>query len=530
MKQIIKALKFQDIFNSTFYYFFNKKRKQHTALTIIISLGINILSISLFLTEISDLIKHKNPTVNYAKLRNTISPNLTLNTKELLFSIGVRDKNYNFINDPSLVTIKATYEIVKSINGKINQSIYTLEYMNCTNTRKIYEKEKIEKYFDSNNIQKYSCYNFTSPIIIGGKYSSSFYGNLAFYIIKCINGSENNITCKSNEEIENTLQNGWLQIAYMTSYVDYFNYTHPINYITKGPFSKLDTSINKLIYIYFSQIKLVTDNGLMFSSTSDIFSTEEDYFQNDFNLIKNDGIISTIYVCPSPSLETFYRKYIRIQEIAATIGGIFTALSFLFSILIRRLNDFYFDIIFSNSLFYFKTEDNNKSLIMFKKAFKFNIDNYYNNNFKSIDSFQSKSNLRNISQIQEFKSTLNSQSDKKITKNIIQNTNFDLYIIHLNISYLIKLCLDKITQRGIRIQKEYKIIKKGLMRYSDFINIGKNIIEGEKLKQFINVQFPKSKLLNNNKKLLHLNHFNYNYFYNMDSIIVRNDEKAILVI
>ena len=68
------------------------------------------------------------------------------------------------------------------------------------------------------------------------------------------------------------------------------------------------------------------------------------------------------------------------------------------------------------------------------------------------------------------------------------------------------------------------------MRYSDFINIGKNIIEGEKLKQFINVQFPKSKLLNNNKKLLHLNHFNYNYFYNMDSIIVRNDEKAILVI
>ena len=167
---------------------------------------------------------------------------------------------------------------------------------------------------------------------------------------------------------------------------------------------------------------------------------------------------------------------------------------------------------------------------MFKKAFKCNIDNYYNNNFKSIDSFQSKSNLRNISQIQEFKSTLNSQSDKKITKNIIQNTNFDLYIIHLNISYLIKLCLDKITQRGIRIQKEYKIIKKGLMRYSDFINIGKNIIEGEKLKQFINVQFPKAKLLNNNKKLLHLNHFNYNYFYNMDSIIVRNDEKAILVI
>ena len=77
MKQIIKALKFQDIFNSTFYYFFNKKRKQHTALTIIISLGINILSISLFLTEISDLIKHKNPQKSNCKLCKTPKYNIS---------------------------------------------------------------------------------------------------------------------------------------------------------------------------------------------------------------------------------------------------------------------------------------------------------------------------------------------------------------------------------------------------------------------------------------------------------------------
>ena len=77
MNTIIKVLKFQDIFESTFRYFFNKKRAQHSILTVLLSFAINTFVIIVFIIELHELIEHTNPDVNYAKMRNTIAPNLT---------------------------------------------------------------------------------------------------------------------------------------------------------------------------------------------------------------------------------------------------------------------------------------------------------------------------------------------------------------------------------------------------------------------------------------------------------------------
>jgi hypothetical protein len=58
MNCLVNILKFQDIFRTTFKYIFNKKRIQHTILTVLISLGINSFIISLlFFRNIFDLIK-----------------------------------------------------------------------------------------------------------------------------------------------------------------------------------------------------------------------------------------------------------------------------------------------------------------------------------------------------------------------------------------------------------------------------------------------------------------------------------------
>ena len=502
MNSIVNILKFQDVFRITFKYFFNKKRIQHTIITVLISLGINSFVISLFILEIFDLIKHKSPRVNYAKIRQTISPNFTLNSDELIFSIGIRDKNYNFINDPSIAYIKATYEVTKSNDGKINQEINNLQYMNCLNIKNIYEKKGIVNYFDSNSVIDYSCYNFTSPIIIGGQYSTSFYGNLAFYIIKCQNGTQEGIICKSEEEINNLLQDGWLQIIYFTSYVDYYNYSKPIQYIATGPFSKLDISINKITYIYFSQIQTETDNGWIIPSISNIYSTELDYIENDISKVKNDGIIASIYVCPSPSLEVFFRKYQKIQEIAASIGGTFSAFNLFFSIILRYFAKYQFDVFFANSLFLLSFEN------PFKKNFIFNrnVSNTYKNIQKS--NINKKFNLNIINNDDEIKKDYNPQSS---SRKIVKIKEKPIYEMNLNLKNLFRLALDKITKNGKTIKKEYYIIKYHIMNYSDFINIGRNIIDVEKIKKSLIEHFPRENSLTINKKLLNLNYNNEIY-------------------
>ena len=500
MHNIVKVLKFQDIFESNFRYLFNKKRAQNTIFTVLLSLAINSFVIIIFIIELYNLVVHNNPYVNYAKIRNTIAPNLTLNTKELLFSIGIRDKNYNFINDPSIATIKATYEIGISENGKIKQTIYTLPFMNCSNIRNIYEKEGISKYFDSNSVQHYSCYNYTSPIIIGGKYASTFYGNLVFYIMKCINGS--NITCKSQEDIEKSLQDSWLQIVYMTSYVDYYNYTYPIQYITKGPYSKLDLLLNKLTYIYFSQIKTETDNGWIFTSNSIIYSTEVDYTETDINKVKIDGIIASVYVCASPSLELFYRRYKKIQEIAGSIGGIFTAFYIICSSIVKYFFTFIYDVTFANSVFYFSFKSPFKSSFIFHKVYQNDLDKLILDSVKlgKNISENSKSNIKIPGQVSEFKLDFIPTKNKKLGR--IKSKQ--IFEMSLSLKNLFRLVFDYITSKGKTLKKEYRIIKKQIMIYADLINIAKNIVDVEKMKTILLKHFPHENSLDENKKILYL--------------------------
>ena len=500
MEKIFYFLRFQDLFEFTFQYFFNKKRKQHSILTMIISLIINSLTITIFINEIYILSNHKHPNVNYAKMRQTFSPNFTFNSEDLLFSIGMRDKYYNFINDPTIAKIKGIYEHTTSINRKIIQKQYTLSFMNCTNIYNIYEKKEIKSYYESNAIQEFSCFNYSEPIIIGGQYGTSFYGNLAFYIIKCKNGTEDGIICKSEEEIENLIQDGWLEIAFITSYIDYKNYTNPVKYIIHGQYSKLDVSLNKISYLYFSQIQTETDNGWFFPSKSNIFSTEFDYGEYDMNKGKDDGIFITVYVCPSPTLEVFFRKYTKIQEITALIGGLFTASYFLFFVIIKYFTIYKYDIIFGNSLFFFNFEKPVKEGYIFYGSKKLCLDNiniYKNKGIQEIDS--SNGNLKVSNTISNFR--INSPSKINISKEIK-----NIYEIKLNIVNTLRLGMDRIFKKGKILKKQYRLIKHLIINYSDIINIGKNIIDFETINSFLCKNYPKENALREkSKKIKNLN-------------------------
>ena len=51
----------------------------------------------------------------------------------------------------------------------------------------IYENLDIENYYISNYIEQYQCFNYSTPVIVEGRYGTTFYGNLVFYIIKSQN-------------------------------------------------------------------------------------------------------------------------------------------------------------------------------------------------------------------------------------------------------------------------------------------------------------------------------------------------------
>ena len=178
--RLIRLLEIQDSFKSPFQFLFHGKRNIHFPLGMLLSLLINFASICLSVTLILQLIFHSQPNVNYAKFTTSMSSNMTLNTKELLFTIAIRDKNYNLINDPSIGSIIATYERVVSKDGNVSLEIINLDFMNCSKVYHLFEEFGVGDKFNSTGLINYYCYNYSEPIIIGGKNGSEFYGNLAF--------------------------------------------------------------------------------------------------------------------------------------------------------------------------------------------------------------------------------------------------------------------------------------------------------------------------------------------------------------
>ena len=485
-EKLICLLEAQDSFKSPFHFLFHGKRNIHLPFGIILSLLINFVSFCLLITLLFELLNHSKPSVNYAKFHSSMTSNMTLNSKNLLFTIAFRDNNYNLIKDPSIASIIATYERTVSINGDLKIDIIDLDFMNCSNIYPLFKEFGIENRFNSSGLIDYNCYNYSEPIIIGGKNGTEFYANLAFYITKCRNSSNSNIICKSEEEIDSLIQKGLLQITYVSSYVDFNNYSNPIQYVTEDTYIMFDVVMNKEIYFYFSSLEIHSENNIIFSNEKKEISTKHDETTSDIISVLENGIVSSIMVYPSFNIDKYYRRYIKIQEIGASIGGLYSCLTIISVILSSYHKNRFTEMKIINDIFTFGTEKiikNKYSLFKIQPLLKFNknISNISDN----VTSFY-KNNI--ISKEKKFIFHLPIKINNNpisIMGQVPKFNNIYYYKIDIGFCNSIRLmfCCCK-SQTRINYN-EYHFAFKELLKYIDYVEVSKFLMDVEKIKSIL---------------------------------------------
>ena len=141
IKGLYKTLRFQDYFYLIFTHEFKGEKKQHSYLSVFLSFFINIICSIILIFNLLRLFLRKEPTISYTKIDLPKGVNITMNTEQLLFSIFVRDKNHAPLNDPTIIKVNPTYNILhRNENGKIISSNNVLDIVNCTNYKNIYKK------------------------------------------------------------------------------------------------------------------------------------------------------------------------------------------------------------------------------------------------------------------------------------------------------------------------------------------------------------------------------------------------------
>ena len=471
MKKVYEFLKFQDYFYLVFTHEFKGEKRKHTYISVYLSLIINIMCGIILVFNLTRLFLRREPSVSYTKIDLNQGKNITLNSEQLLLSVMVRDNKHSVLNDPTIVTISSTYNIINRNNGKLVSSNKQLDIVNCTEYKYLYKKINQEDNFNGNDIALHYCFSYSSDIIIGGRYSDYFYATIAIYVSKCQNRSNSNIICKPEDIINEKVQDAWLQIFYSTNSINYENFSTPIYTDLSSIYFRLDSNLNKHIYTYFSGIDFSSNENFIFDNIKKKKAIKLDYTFNDVNLInKESKILSTIYVCSSMTKEKMQRRYIKIQEVGANISGILYVQCFIVYIFLYFPQLKYMDIEIINILFDYKpkylcySKTKNCPTKINEKS------NFQNSKFKHIKSNNTieRRNLthNNLSYKKEFKHTI--VKNKKI-----------------NSIDILKMYLCCFSHKNKKKREELNFLIKEKMKFTDLSDSLKILIQTEKIKEII---------------------------------------------
>ena len=466
--KIENLLKMQDKFYSHYYLKFEGDYKIHTSLSLIFSLFLNIAIVFVFFLFFIKLIQHNEFTIFSQKEIVSIQPNITFNSNEFIYLISFRNKYYETIIDDKIYKLTAYYEKMISKNGILEQTQTQLNSINCTYYYDIFIEKNLQNRFDTLGLKDYHCFTSNESIIIGGHYGSNFYGNLVIYLEKCKNKSDSSIICKDENTINEFLQNGWIQITYISAYIDYYNYSHPIQYYLPGDYNKVDVNLNKVVYNYFNPIYIKSQNNLFFFNYKTEFSISENYKYHDYNTVGEDGILYTIYVCSSNNKVLYVRKYNKIYEILSNICGIYYGIHFILSIINDICGDFLINETIANNIFRFFSnkllvEKKNKRLFIKiinqnKTIDDLDIKNY---NLNSINRSIYGENVSSFINIKKENSNtidiLNINSSNKKLNRLLKNneTNKDRFCSNIFNLNNIKMIKPKIPKKFYKFKITY---------------------------------------------------------------------------
>ncbi len=210
-----------------------------------------------------------------------------------------------------------------------------------------------KKYFENDpDLESYYCpelrkYNQTIYGIYGGYKPFSY---MHFYFAKCLNSTMNN-TCFDENYINNKLSGTYLDVKFI-GYKMHSLKKKVSEIEIKSERFLVSNSVYKRIWMYIRKIRYITDYGLILSKKEeDTFHQYENIRSDtdirDINSGSIPGAFLTLSILNNGEVSIYNRKYQKVQDYIATIGGIIKAITIFCSLLnyFNSINSYYFYII-----------------------------------------------------------------------------------------------------------------------------------------------------------------------------------------
>jgi len=434
--------------------YFQNNSKFKTFLGGVVTIFIAILTILATVSFGGDLYRRTNPTILLNK--NFIEPAYNMSQiniigYRLFYTGGIKIEELNrlvdifmlhTVFDPKLAKSTLTrYEMIKCSQA----DIYKSNFLNLTSL--------------IGNPDDYYCVPNNTTLFLKGKYGAPINNHMHLRIGICKNTTQNNNTCYPDEIIRKKMSSFFVSFIFKDSYIDGQDFENPVKYyITSNTLKSSAYTFRQDAYL-FKDVTFKTDSGVILP---DIF--QQDYMQLDSissgSTAESNTETFTNVIVGLTNLKDFYsRKYIKIQDVSAQVGGIIK----FFLIFADLFISYYSYVPFLESLY--------------ESLFKYNIMEKDNNLKKSTKNYNeihnSEANLvvPNLVYISKNKISDIIQEDKsKDVKDILKSKPFKSTINPRSHS-----CCE-ILYRGCLMQRKrnkFKFFSKIDNHYKDNFNVEK---------------------------------------------------------
>ncbi len=245
---------------------------------------------------------------------------LRINITDSNFAIALGLQNpykANYI-DERIYTVNAIQTIMRRVeDGKQSFEKKRVKMIPCNKK----EFKLLPDYFKLMDLKNLYCIENTD-LFLQGDFGKEVWAYFEFSFNRCKNSTSNNFTCKSEEVIRSSLDGGYFGIFVSDTTIEASNFLSPAKLFGRNIFTTFSLRAFREFWIYLKTIDVSSDSGWLLEERSNeqYFSIDDirEYwdFRNTTEEFFNFGLRC------SSSRQVFGRSYLKLQNLAANIGGI----------------------------------------------------------------------------------------------------------------------------------------------------------------------------------------------------------------
>ena len=322
-----------------------------------------IISLLLFINQIILILNRGELKVYDTTMYAQEMPSIEIDSNNFYFAFGLEDpKTSDRFIDDSIYVPKIMYIDKVKVNDElktVDQKVLEFEKCKVENFG-----ENFQNLFIKNELNSSYCLKkFNKSLTFAGGYKYERMSYIRIRIYPCVNTTENNNSCRSQEDIDYYMSAGYFSIIFKDFGLNPTNYSFPVLPTLQDLYTTIDKRLIKNYILNFGVTEVHTDTGLfmeqlnvdkylMFRKELQTFSfrEEEQYYSGKSVILVQIKLDDTLVVQK--------RVYTKFSEIFSRIGGYMQLMNTVFLLLTSIINRIHSDLKIINSIFSFNLKQN----------------------------------------------------------------------------------------------------------------------------------------------------------------------------